>query len=116
MTIWSFLWFCLQWNLLLILVAVVSLVLAQTDYPFLALLPLVLCGVLFWRDAARVRRTMHGRIIRRFGGEIATAGSRRVASRRAFTGRASSTRGFAARSIQPAEAEHPRRAFRAIMR
>jgi hypothetical protein len=44
------------------------------------------------------------------------AGSRRVASRRAFTGRGSSTSGFAARSIQPAEAEHPWRAFREIMR
>ena len=163
MTIWSFLWFCLKWNLLLILVAVVSLVLAQTGHPFLALLPPVVCGALFWRDAARISRALQGRIVRRVDGNVerrrslkamigaavatlapgyllvfhghyaalilwrwelspvcfgrspfAMAGSSRVASRRAFTGRGSSTSGFAARSTRPAEAEHPRCAFHAI--
>lgn len=70
MTIWSFLRFCLKWNLLLILVAVVSLVLAQTRHPFLALLPPVVCGALFWRDAARISRALQGRIVRRVGGNV----------------------------------------------
>ena len=70
MTIWSFLRFCLKWNLLLILVAVVSLVLAQTGHPFLPLLPPVVCGALFWRDAARISRALQGRIVRRVGGNV----------------------------------------------
>src|SRR5262245_44354152 len=67
-TMWSFLWFGLKWNLLLMLLIGACLMLAQSSHPWLTLLPPVLFGVFFVRDLLRRSRGLRGRIVRRVGG------------------------------------------------
>lgn len=68
LTLWSFMWFCLKWNLLFVCVVLGSVLLLKIGYPLLILPLLGLFVALFWRDAKRVSRGMRGRIVRRVGG------------------------------------------------